>query len=58
MFFGKNTPIDIKQNIVTIAEVKINDSFKKYLELPIMVGRARTKSFPNLVGRTWNKIFN
>lgn len=58
LFFGKNTPTDVKHNITLIGGVKAHGSFEKYLGLPAVMGKNKTKCFQNLVDRTQNRILN
>ncbi|KAF5459849.1 hypothetical protein F2P56_019763 [Juglans regia] len=58
IFFSKNTPLENQKTILSIAGVKSSGSFEKYLGLPTMVGRAKSKAFHNLIDRAWEKITN
>lgn len=51
-------PLDVKQNLTHIASVKAQGSFEKYLGLPVVIGRNKTKSFQSLLDKTWNCISN
>lgn len=41
-FFSKNTPQEVKCNIIKIAGVRAYDSLEKYLGLPVMLGRSKS----------------
>lgn len=52
LFFSKNTPTNVKHNITLIAGVKAHGSFQKYLGLPAIMEKNKTRCFQNLVYRT------
>lgn len=52
IFFSQNTPHEIRQNIIQIVGIRATRSLEKYLGLPTIVGRSKTKSFQNLLEKT------
>lgn len=58
LFFSNNTPVDVKNNLTLIVGVKAQNSFEKYLGLPAIIGRNKTKSFQSLLDRTRHRISN
>lgn len=54
-FFSPNTPYEIYLNITQIAGVKALGNFKKYLELPTVLGRKKAKAFYLLLDKVGKK---
>lgn len=58
IFFSKNTPNEVKENITQITGVWATSSLDKYLGLPTIIGRSKLKAFWSLLDKTWQRIFN
>lgn len=56
IYFGANVSADVKDKIVNVLGVKIASNLKKYLGLPMMVGRKKTWAFSNFIGRFRKRI--
>ncbi|KAJ0052838.1 hypothetical protein Pint_03233 [Pistacia integerrima] len=58
IFFSKNTRGDIKQQITQMAGVKSSHPYDRYLGLPTLIGRDRTRGFKHILDRVRGKISN
>lgn len=58
IFFSKNTPREVKDNIIDIAGVIVSECFEKYLSLPVLIGKSKSKAFEFLLVKTWSRISN
>jgi hypothetical protein len=56
IFFSKNTKEAISAFILSIASVNSTQSYEKYLGLPALIGRSRTRSFKGIQGRIWEQL--
>lgn len=56
IFFNKNTSPEIKELISTSVGIPVPASFDKYLGLPAMVGRSKTRIFKSICSRVQKKI--
>jgi hypothetical protein len=56
IFFSKNTSPEIKDLICTSVGIPVLASFDKYLGLPAMVGRSKTRTFKSICSRVQKKI--
>ncbi|XP_031254339.1 uncharacterized protein LOC116112329 [Pistacia vera] len=58
IFFSKNTRGDVKQQIIQVAGVKSSHPYERYLGLPTLIGRDRTRDFKHILDRVRGKISN
>lgn len=58
LFFNKNTPHAIQENITRIAGIQSSCSLEKYLRLPACIGRSKTRAFHFLIDKVWSWISN
>ncbi|KAF5474944.1 hypothetical protein F2P56_006796 [Juglans regia] len=58
IFFSKNTRAKVKDLIIQVAGVKSTQPNEKYLGLPTLVGRSRSKGFKNILDRVRDRISN
>ncbi|XP_062176146.1 uncharacterized protein LOC133881223 [Alnus glutinosa] len=56
VFFSRNTRNDFKEWVSSTAGLSAVQGFEKYLGLPTMVGRSKTRSFASLVSRVRKKL--
>jgi ribonuclease HI/ribosomal protein L37AE/L43A len=56
IFFSKNTPPVEKENILEFAGIPATNKYDKYLGLPSLVGRSRTKAFRGIVERVKKRL--
>jgi len=56
VFFSRNTRNDFKDWVSSTAGLSVVQGFEKYLGLPNMVGRSKTRSFASLVSRVRKKL--
>ena len=56
LFFSRNTKKEDRRNILQVAGVGSTQWYEKYLGLPALIGRSRTKSFEGLKGKIWEKM--
>lgn len=45
IFFNRNTPREIKDNILHISGTQARGSFEKYLGLPTLIGKSKSQAF-------------
>lgn len=58
LFFSRNTRISTKNNITNIAGIKVTNSQEKYLGLPTLVDRSRSKEFKAILDKVSIKMSN
>ncbi|KAJ0075024.1 hypothetical protein Patl1_34399 [Pistacia atlantica] len=58
IFFSKNTKDDVKQQIIQVAGVKFSHPYDRYLGLPTLIGRDRTRDFKHILERVRGKLSN
>ncbi|KAJ0052274.1 hypothetical protein Pint_02051 [Pistacia integerrima] len=58
IFFSKNTRGDVKQQIIQVAGVKSFHPYDRYLGLPTLIGRDKTRGFKHILDRVRGKISN
>ncbi|KAJ0097104.1 hypothetical protein Patl1_28743 [Pistacia atlantica] len=58
IFFSKNTRDDVKQQIIQVAGVKSSHPYDRYLGLPTLIGRNRTRGFKHILERVRGKLSN
>ncbi|KAJ0046484.1 hypothetical protein Pint_04821 [Pistacia integerrima] len=58
IFFSKNTRADVKQQIIQVAGVKSSHPYDRYLGLPTLIGRDRTRGFKHILERVRGKLSN
>lgn len=58
LFFSKNTQSSTRDNITRKVEIRITNSFEKYLGLPTIIGRSRNKVFKDIIDKVRSKINN
>lgn len=61
VFFSRNTPPEVQNNIVKITGIKrfkTTGSYEKYLGLPVVDDRSRTLAFHSLIDKIWTRMAN
>ena len=58
IYFSKNTNQEVKEIIVQIAGIQATQPYEKYLGLPALVGRSRSKGFKSILDRVRNRVSN
>ncbi|XP_042958065.1 uncharacterized protein LOC122293587 [Carya illinoinensis] len=58
IYFSKNTNQEVKEIIVQIAGIQAIQPYEKYLDLPALIGRSRSKGFKNILDRARSRISN
>jgi hypothetical protein len=58
IFFSRNTSDAIRLQITSLSGVQPTQCFDKYLGLPAMVGRSRTRTFKLVKDKIWSRISN
>jgi hypothetical protein len=53
IFFSRNTNREKREEIVRLSGLKAIDRFEKYLGLPTLVGKSRSKEFKSIQDRVW-----
>jgi hypothetical protein len=56
LFFSKNTPLEVRDNLKSLVGVNSTQSYEKYLGLPSLIGRSRVRSFKSIEGRIWERL--
>jgi hypothetical protein len=56
VFFSRNTRNDFRDWVSSTVGLLAVQGFEKYLGLPAMVGRSKTRTFASLVGRVRKKL--
>jgi ribonuclease HI len=56
IFFSKNTPSAEKETIVEFAGISATNRYDRYLGLPALVGRSRTKAFRSIVEKVKKRL--
>ena len=56
IFFSRNTPEDVQQEIKVLLGVPAIKQYDKYLGLPSFVGRQKKACFNQIKERIWNKM--
>ena len=56
LFFSKNTPQQIKEDISTILGTSLTSNFGKYLGLPPLIGRKKRQAFEEIKTRIWKRL--
>ena len=55
-FFSRNTSTEKREEIIRLSGLKATDRFEKYLGLPTLVGKSRSKEFKCIKDRVWNRL--
>jgi hypothetical protein len=58
IFFSKNTSPTKRQEIIQLSGFQVSQQYDKYLGLPSLVGKSRTKAFKGIKDRVWNRLNN
>jgi hypothetical protein len=53
LFFSKNTPSEVRDNLKSLVGVNSTQSYEKYLGLPSLIDCSRVRSFKSIEGRIW-----
>jgi hypothetical protein len=56
IFSSKNTPQEIREEIVTEAGIPVTQRYDTYLGLPALVGKSRMAAFKKLKDRVWKRL--
>ena len=56
IFFSKNKKSGTRDHLFAISGVSSSSCYEKYLGLPSLVGRSRTRSFQSLLERIWKRL--
>jgi hypothetical protein len=56
IFFSRNTSREKREEIVRLSGLKAIDRFEKYLGLPTLVGKSRSKEFKSIQDRVWTRL--
>lgn len=56
LFFSRNTSIEKREEISRLSGLKATDRYEKYLGLPTLVGKSRTKAFKIIKDRVWTRL--
>jgi hypothetical protein len=54
--FSRNTKLETKQHILSVAGVKSTNQFERYLGLPALIGSSKVEAFSGLQGKIWGRI--
>ncbi|KAL9689246.1 hypothetical protein QQ045_033681 [Rhodiola kirilowii] len=54
--FSRNTPADVRQDVVNLLRIGQVDSHSKYLGLPLIVGQRKTETFHCITEKIWRKM--
>lgn len=58
LFFSRNTSGEKREEIVRLSGLQATQRYKKYLGLPTLVGKSRSKAFKNIKDRVWDRLQN
>ncbi|XP_059439943.1 uncharacterized mitochondrial protein AtMg00310-like [Corylus avellana] len=56
IFFSRNTAMDIRTQIMSVAGINFTQRYEKYLGLPAIIGRSKVSSLSGIKGRIWDKM--
>lgn len=56
IFFSKNTHPETRAHLMNVAGIGSTQCDEKYLGLPALIGRSRTRSFQNIQSRIWDRL--
>jgi hypothetical protein len=58
IFFSRNTSAKRREEITRLSGLQAMEKYEKYLGLPTLVGKSRTKAFKSIQDRVWNQLQN
>jgi hypothetical protein len=56
LFFSRNTPEAIKQEIIALSGIPSTQRYDHYLGLPTIIGRSKMKAFASIKDRVWKRL--
>ncbi|XP_059445337.1 uncharacterized protein LOC132177129 [Corylus avellana] len=56
LFFSRNTPMDARTQIMSVAEINSTQRYEKYLGLPALIGKSKVSSLAGIKGWIWEKM--
>ncbi|XP_059458992.1 uncharacterized protein LOC132188495 [Corylus avellana] len=56
ILFSQNTRSEVKQHIIEVSGVPSSQRYDKYLGLPVLVGKSRTKEFRSIIDHVWKRL--
>jgi hypothetical protein len=54
--FSRNTNGEKREEIIHLSGLKATDRFEKYLGLPTLVSKSRSKEFKSIKDRVWSRL--
>jgi hypothetical protein len=58
IFFSRNTSMEKREEIIRLSGLKATDRFEKYVGLPTLVGKSRSKEFKSTKDSVWSHLQN
>lgn len=56
LFFSRNTSDEKREEITHLSGLQATQKYEKYLGLPTLVRKSRTKAFKNIKDRVWERL--
>lgn len=56
IFFSRNTPREIKEEILEVSGILVSQRYDTYLGLPALVGKSRIAAFHGIKDRVWGRL--
>jgi hypothetical protein len=58
IFFSRNTSVEKREEITRLSGLQAMEKYEKYLGLPTLVGKSRSKAFKSIKDRVWCQLQN
>ena len=58
IFFNRNTSIEKREEITRLSGIQATNRYEKYLGLPTLVGKSRSRAFKSIKDRVWSRLQN
>lgn len=56
IYFSHNTRVEFKELVGSSMGISLSAGYEKYLGLPSLIGRSKTRSFATILSRVWKRV--
>jgi hypothetical protein len=56
IFLSKNTKVETHNHLLEVTGLSSIQCFEKYLGIPALIGKSKTRAFQNIQGRVWDGL--